>query len=355
LHFDASTLVAQSLLAEWVPVTWRGFLLVLINGMWNMGRFGITVLWAFLTPVDHWPAFFFAAATIPTMLALFVLIWGQHYESPRFFAVIGDAEKCIDALRLAASSTSAENQDLPSGWDDPACLQLDSDSGEAVNVTPRAQLSQLAELREPKLRCLTATLGFCFFTVSFSWSALFYWLIEYFMVLGIEGAIVPVMLAAPVGKVTSVAVLLAPYVPGKCFVDRWPRALIMKIGYFGAGACVGSLCLTTNVIALTIIMFCSQIFEGFIWEMGTIYVTEAFPTTVRSGATGMTYMLGSLGGILSAAIVGELMEIWVYLPMVTSAALLISGGLACFLLTEERGRSPLIDTMGYGSCDAKTP
>merc|ERR1719409_1496040 len=99
-------------------------------------------------------------------------------------------------------------------------------------------------------------------------------------------------------------------------------------------------------MALTGIMFCCQVFEGVIWEVSSCYTAEAFPTTVRNSATGVTWMIGTIGSVLSAAVTGELMKIWVYLPMVSSSCLLFAGFAACFLLTEERGSSPLVDTLG---------
>lgn len=354
---DVSTMVVQSLLAEWVPATHRGILLVSITAIWNLGRLGITLLWAGLSPAEHWMTFFMIAAIFPVVLALYLLVRGQQFESPRWLAVTGNIERCIEQLRLAEATAPAESaykDELPDGWDDPANLQVESYSGQAVQIGERSRWAQWAELREPKVFRLTALLGFCFFVVGFSWSALFYWLLQYLELLGIDkSAVRAIMLVAPIGKIVSVVVLLAPFVPGQSLVDRHPRTLFLKVGYFGTGLCVAALCMTTNAIALTATMFVCQIFEGFIWGVMHIYVPEAFPTTVRNGATGVTWMLGSIGMIVSAGVAGEMMEIWVYLPMVTSATLSFAGGAACFLLTEERGGSALIDTMGYGTCDDK--
>jgi len=272
----------------------------------------------------------------------------------------GSTERCIGILRLADESASEDvRKELPPGWDDPATLQLIHDSGDAVQAEYRSKWAQVAELREPKLRWLAALLGFCFFCLSFSWSGLFYWFMEYLKLLGAEDAVVPVMLAAPFGKMLAVVILLAPFVPGRCLVDTAPRTLLMKTGYFGCAFCTALLCVTTNVMALAAIMFVCQVFEGFVWQSSAIYVAEAFPTTVRNGGMGLCWLIGSLGGITNAAVAGELMEIWVYLPMTASAILLCAGGAASFLLTEERGKSPLTDTVlksarDYGTCDAKS-
>lgn len=358
---DISALSVQSLLAEWSPAKYRGLLLVAFTAIWNVGRLGITLLWAVLPPAKQWVAFFLSAAIFPVILGVFLIVRGHRYESPRWLAVTGRMERCVDVLRLAASTAPPDAKELPDGWDNAANLQLESDSGQAVHAEELSKWAQVVELLEPSLRLPIMVLGFCYFAVSFSWSALFFWLMEYFKMLGIESASVPVMIAAPVGKMCSVAILLTPFVPGQCFVDRLPRTLFLKIGFFASGLCVALLCATTNVLALTVIMFVCNVFEGFIWGVGHIYVAESFPTTVRNGATGLTWALGAIGGIVSAAVTGELMAIWVYLPMVSSATILFTGCAACFLLTEERGGSTLIDTMGsprdavgYGTCDAKS-
>jgi len=348
-QMDVSVIIMQVLLAEWLPIYWRGFFIVSMNASWNAGRLGMTLLWAVLPPSEQWEAFFFWGAVFPVLMTIFVVTRGDKYESPRWLAVTGNMERCIEALKMAAASQPAESPRLPDGWDNNSNLQLEGDSGNAVQGGQRSALSQLAELREQKLQFLIVVLGFCFFSVSFAWSALFYWLMGYLRMLGATAAIVPVMMAAPIGKVASVVLLLAPFVPGQCIADRAPRALLMKCGFFGCGICVALLCYTTNVVALAAIIFSHNVLEGIIWTMGGLYATEAFPTTIRSSAIGVIGGIGTVGVIVSSAVVGELMEIWVYLPMVTASTLLFGGGLACFALTDEHGSKPLADTNGFSS------
>lgn len=358
-QMDVSVIMMQVVLAEWLPVYWRGFFIVAMNASWNAGRLGLTLLWAVLPPSEQWVAFFFWGAVFPVLMMIFVVTRGHNYESPRWLAVTGNMERCIDALRMAAASQPTGKPCLPDGWDNNANLQLEGDAGNAVQGGQRSAWSQLAELREQKLQFLIVVLGFCFFSVSFAWSALFYWLMEYLQMLGATAAIVPVMMAAPIGKVASVVFLLAPFVPGKCIADKAPRALLMKVGFFGCGICVSLLCCTTNVAALAAIIFSHNVLEGIIWTMGGLYATEVFPTTIRSSAIGVIGGIGTVGLIVSSAVVGELMELWVYLPMVTASGLLFAGGFSCFSLTEEHGSSPLTDTngfsstCGYGSYDDK--
>jgi len=354
-QWDAGFIPVQLLLAEWLPVHWRGFLIIFVKAFWNVGRFGLTLLWTILPPSEQWVTFFLAASLFPAVLAIVLAVCGHNYESPRWLAVVGSMEKCITALKMAAASQPAGSPVLPDGWDEKDNLQLEGDAGQAVQGGQLTAWSQLGDLRESKLQFTIVVLGFCFFSVNFAWSTQFYWLMEYLRKLGAEDAIVPVMMVAPVGKLVCIVILLAPFVPGRCIADKAPRSLLMKLGFFGTALCVALLCYTTSVTALTVIVFCHNVLEGLIWTMGAVYANEAFPTTARSSALGVVYCIGNVGGFASASIAGELMKLWVYLPMAVASTLLFAGGCSCFLLTDERGSSPLVDTNCYGTCDGKSP
>jgi len=353
-QMDVAHLVSQALLAEWLPVAWRGIFVVALHAFWNVGRLGVTLLWATLPPSQHWTAFFTLASILPAIMAVFLRARGWRYESPRWLAVSGDMERCVATLRLAVESRPCDGDALPLGWDTPGALRLDSASGESVQAGRRLLQAQLAQLREPKLLKFVAVLGILSFGLGFAASGLFYWVMEFLKAVGAKAAVVPVMSVAPMGKIAGAVALLAG---GRrhCVVDRYPRVLLLKIGFLGASACVGLFCVTTNKFALAAVMFMAQVFEEVIWSVSGIYATELFPTTVRNTAIGLITMSGSVGAVTSAVVSGRLMEIWVYLPIVAITSFLSMGGAACWLLTEERGSKPLLDTASYGSCGDKMP
>lgn len=55
-----------SLLAEWLPVRWRGVLVVSLHAVWNAGRLGLTLWWVLYPPPAG--ALRFVTCSLPYML-----------------------------------------------------------------------------------------------------------------------------------------------------------------------------------------------------------------------------------------------------------------------------------------------
>merc|ERR1719311_534164 len=87
---DGAGMVTNSMLAEWLPVEWRGIFIVTLHAFWNVGRLLVTVVWAIIPPNEHWLLFFSAVAVIPVTLSIFLRLRGWRYESPRWLAVSGN-------------------------------------------------------------------------------------------------------------------------------------------------------------------------------------------------------------------------------------------------------------------------
>jgi len=352
---DGAAMITQSMLGEWLPVYWRGIFLVSLHAMWNVGRLAITVVWAAVPPAQHWALFFSVAAVLPMVLSLYMRVRGWRYESPRWLAVSGNVDACVTNLRLAAESgpwrASEQRQELPSGWDEPGRLRVEDDAGGAVQAQQQSLRQRLAELlRSPHLRYVSSVLCVSHFALFYSAGALFYWAIEYFKQAGLSAAIVPAMVAAPVGKIIGNLSLIVGG-PEVCLIDRCPRVPLMMLGYFGFGACVLLLCASRNVVVLTAVMFFGHFFQEIIWAVGGVYVTEVFPTSVRNSAIGTICTVGNMGSILGNVVSGPMMELWVCLPLVVIASLLFLGGLCgSLLLSSERKDKTLSDTVGYGTC-----
>lgn len=352
---DGAAMVTGSMLAEWLPVQWRGIFIVTLHAMWNVGRLGITILWALVPPTQHWITFFSLALVLPVVLSSFLRLRGWRYESPRWLAVSGNMERCITNLKLAAG-TSESCEQLPCAWDDPQVLGVQDDAGGAVQVGQRSIWQQLAELNQPKIRWLIGVLSVVHFGLFYAAIAFFYWAIEYFKMAGLDAAIVPSMVAAPLGKIVANLILIVGG-PRKCLMDRCPRIPIMQVGFFGFGVSILLLCSNSNVIMITAIIFVGHIFQEIIWAAAGVYMTEAFPTSVRNTACGLVFTVGQVGGICGSSSAGELMELWIYLPMVVMSLFLFAAGAVCCFLEDERGEKPLSDTVmssarGYKACTA---
>merc|ERR1719498_408074 len=74
MQLDGSTLVTIALMTEWLPIYWRGFLVVSMNAFWNLGRLLITVLWATLPPASHWQYFFYASTIFPFIFSVYLIL-----------------------------------------------------------------------------------------------------------------------------------------------------------------------------------------------------------------------------------------------------------------------------------------
>ncbi|CAE8740412.1 unnamed protein product [Polarella glacialis] len=352
---DGLCSITGCLLAEWLPVHYRCIFLVSLHGVWNIGRFGVTALWLCYPPDEYWVEFCAAVSLFPLSVAFFMHWQGRWFESPRWLAVNGDSEGCIALLRLAAESKPPKDQKLPRGWDDPARLALDANSA-AVTTKASSQNwhGRLSELMQPELRFLVCVCGIWTFGLFFVSQGLLYWLITYFKKIGAGAAVSPSMMAAPIAKiVANIALMIGG--PGRCIVDSCPRVPLLQAGFIGFAFFISLLAATTNTYALVGIVFMSQIFEEIVWTIGGVYVTEAFPTAVRASGQGAVMALGNCGAIASAGLVGLLMEIWVYLPIVAMASLLCACCLATFLMKEIFGEA-LTDSVpvpSYGA--AETP
>jgi len=352
---DGAAMVTNSMLAEWLPVKWRGIIIVTLHVFWNVGRLLITIVWAIIPPSQYWELFFSVAITVPIALSIFLRCRGWRYESPRWLAVSGNMEGSITNLKLAAQSSNS-GEDLPPGWDDPKVLCCSSSSGESVQSGNRPVLVQMAELMNPEIRYIIIMLCLIFFGLFYGAIGFFYWAIEYFKEADLHDAIVPCMIAAPIGKILANLGLIVGG-PGKCIMDRSNRVPIMWVGFFGFGISIGMLCFTSNIILITANVFIGHVFQEIIWAGGCIYITEAFPTSVRNTASALIFTVGQSGGILASSFSGTMMEYWIYLPMFVMAGFLIAAGILCFFLPAENKDQPLADTLSardYGATDNAT-
>eukprot|EP00933_Yihiella_yeosuensis_P080359 TRINITY_DN93766_c0_g1_i1.p1 TRINITY_DN93766_c0_g1~~TRINITY_DN93766_c0_g1_i1.p1 ORF type:complete len:520 (-),score=97.74 TRINITY_DN93766_c0_g1_i1:219-1778(-) len=344
---DGPCTITNCLLAEWLPITYRGTFLVIVHIIWNVGRVGVTVLWILVPPEAHWFAFCACVATFPAALSAFLALRGQNYESARWLLLNGQKERCIECLKLAAKDCK---ETLPDGWDDPQRLTNTNANSEATEELSISD--QISKLVGPSVRLDLAALTIWFFALAYTSNGMFFWLVEYLKQTGREEASHTAMLVAPLGKITS-AVILVVGGPGVCMVDIWDRKPLITSAFFGFALSLGVLSVTTGVAEISLAVYASQVCEEVLWCVMFLYATEAFPTALRSSAFGTVLAGAGLGGIMSAAGTGELMKIDKELPMYTMVLLLALAGASSFFVEENgRGRTTLsdrFDQSDYGS------
>jgi len=347
------------LLAEWLPIKFRGVLLVTLHLAWNLGRAAVTLLWVAMPPTEVWKPFFVTASICPAVLLLFLASKGSRYESPRWLATTGQMKRSIEQLeRARVSDQAAAEASLPENWNDPDCLRI---AGTPAGSDDQEQTWQqrMSEVFEADVRGLVLLLGMLHFLLGYYSMGFFYWLLEYLRDIGMSEAAGPAMLAAPLGKMTGV-MLLVTGGPGICLIDRFPRVPLLQVGFFGAACCVGGLTLCTKPLLAVAAVYISNIFEEIVWCTASVYVAEVFPTTIRGTAQGLIFFMCSLGCISSSVFTGKLLVLNPKLPMLGMMVVSILGGLLGCFCREERGKEPLCDCtpkhpkqVKYGTMDTE--
>mmetsp|Transcript_82820 Transcript_82820/g.146348 ORF Transcript_82820/g.146348 Transcript_82820/m.146348 type:complete len:476 (-) Transcript_82820:101-1528(-) len=320
---DGCAAVAASLLAEWLPSAWRGAALTALHGIWNIGRIAITILWLVLPPDQNWTRFFLLSAVFPFVLGLFIVLRGSCFESPRWLLVSGNVNGCLAQLRSLVAESDLQ---LPAGWDRPGQLH-------EARVDLATSWRDLWNAEE--LRFLAIVSGGAFFGLFFAAQIMLIWLIKYLEEIGADDAIGACYLASPLAKV-GCNILLIAGAPRDCLIDRYPRLAFMKFGFFGMAIWLIGLVLVRSRYAIIFCVFCSQVCEELVWSASSLYLNEAFPTSVRSLGFSTVVGVGNLGSFC-ANLMALFLEDQAWIPLVTAVQLLFLSFGFCFWL-EEKGK-----------------
>eukprot|EP00427_Karlodinium_veneficum_P049601 CAMPEP_0169245504 /NCGR_PEP_ID=MMETSP1016-20121227/34224_1 /TAXON_ID=342587 /ORGANISM="Karlodinium micrum, Strain CCMP2283" /LENGTH=499 /DNA_ID=CAMNT_0009325997 /DNA_START=18 /DNA_END=1517 /DNA_ORIENTATION=+ len=346
---DGTNPIAQSLMAEWVPIAYRGRLIAVAHLVFNIGRLALTVLWLICPPRETWLTFFLASSALPVLTTVYLVLRGASYESPRWLALAGRYPLLKANLCLAAQSC---DNPLAKDWCEPANLGLDGQFGSSAlkldDGKPVAQRALFAggigvDARMTGLRTTICLFGVCFFCVSYASWGMFTWTIDFLKAIEANAAVSAVF-ASPLAKIFGNVVLVCPWF-GKSPIDYFGRLLIFRIGMFGFSTFLFAFCLCgNNSFIITTVVFGALMFEEFVWTVGSTCVTEAFPTSFRNTASAYIFMCASAGGIVASAVSLELLHRWQYLPIVVMASLLMFGFVTSWALPDDRKDKLLMDT-----------
>jgi MFS family permease len=357
---DGTNPIAQSLLAEWVPIAYRGRLIVGGHLIFNVGRFAVTILWLFYPPRETWVRFFLASSALPICTTLYLALFGMRYESPRWLALAGRHTVLQANLCLAAQSCAS-----PLGEEccDPANLELDGQHGSSAlssdDGKPQKTMSDdgnsfglkaifvsrvFVDARMVGMKTTISLFGICFFCISYSSWGLFIWTIDLLKAIEAHDAITAVLVASPLAKIFGNIVLVCPGLSSSP-IDIFGRLLIFRIGMLGFSVFLFALCYCgSSSVLITSVIFMALMCEEWVWTVGTTCMTEAFPTNSRNIASAYVLTCASAGGILANSISLWLLHQWRYLPVVVMASLLLVGFATSWALPDDRKDKPLIDT-----------
>lgn len=341
---DGTNPIAQSLLAEWVPIVNRGRLIVHCHMAFNVGRLALTLLWLCYPPRETWTAFFLSASALPVFTVAFLMLHGARYESPRWLALAGKYELLKANLHLAVQSSDSS---LPENWDEPANLKLDGQLGISALSDGKAVSFAFGSLVDVRMTGMKATISFfgvCYFCLSYASWSMFVWTIDFLKAIEASSAVNAVLLASPLSKILGNGILVYP-VFGTSPIDYFGRLLIFRIGMLGFGLFVFAICgCGTNAPLITGVIFMAMLFEEWVWTVGSACIIEAFPTNLRNTAFAYVLVCASAGAILANTISLGLLRLWQYLPVIVMASLLLIGFATTWALPEDRKDKPLIDT-----------
>lgn len=340
---DGTNPIAQSVLAEWVPIAYRGRLIVGAHVLFNVGRLTLTIFWLFFSPRDNWVAFFLASSVFPICTSLFLMLFGLRYESPRWLALAGKMSSLKMTLGYAVSSVDRVER-IGEDWYDPVNLRLDGHRGRSAVDGPIPTPSAFESVGMTGMRSTICFFGICYFCVSYSSWGMFTWSIDFLKAIGAGDAVNTVLIASPLAKIFAGMILVCPWF-GKSPVDRFGRLQIFRIGIFGFGLFLIAIYYCgTNSVLITLATFLALMCEEWVWSVGTTCITESFPTSLRNVAFSYIMIYVSAGGIVANSISLGLLRQWRYLPIAVMSSLLLLAFGTSFALPEDRKDKPLIDT-----------
>ena len=338
LGVSGANAVVFTALPEFLPVSHRGFHVVLLASGWMFGSVYSALVGWLVVPALGWRAFLVASA-VPSAVCLF-LVLTRMPESPRFLATRGRGDEAAATWRRAAEANGRGSL-FPAD----AVVVVDVD---VADGRPRGDHrsnsgwdASLRRLARAPLRGRAASLGFVWFALSFGWYGLMLWFPEFFSrrsAGGEEGA--------PSGDVYAENLMVAlANLPGNVAsafaIDRLGRRKTLA-GCMAAAAAAAAVAAAAPAAAGSPVAaacaFNALSVGG--WNTLDAYSAESFPTTVRSTVMGLLGAAGRLGSLAGTATTGALMHGSETAPLVVAAgAMLVGSAAAMTVPLETAGRA----------------
>ena len=351
LGVSGANAVVFTALPEFLPVSHRGFHVVLLASGWMFGSVYSAFVGWLVVPNLGWRPFLVASA-IPSA-ACIVLVITHMPESPRFLATRGRGDEAAATFRRAAEANGRTSL-FPAD----AVVVVDVD---VADGRPRRHHrsrggwdASLRRVTRKPLRGRAASLGFVWFALSFGWYGLMLWFPEFFSRAKgrAEGA--------PSGDVYAENLMVAlANLPGNVAsafaIDRLGRRVTLA-GCMAAAAVAAFAFAAApadkNAPVAAACAFNALSVGG--WNALDAYSAESFPTTARSTAMGLLGAVGRLGSLAGTATTGALTRGGEAAPLVVAAGAMLAGSAAAMMTPLETAGRALEDAHvdGDGGADS---
>lgn len=308
----------------------RGITLVAVSFAWAIsGVFSLALIGA--CGKDEWRLCFAVAPLLPGLL--FFICSTLLPESPRWLRVTGSVREAHEALDLVFASRPALGEAYV---------------GESPKVTLEEPLSAASnpsfadvvrELFSPALFQITVVSACAYGILAGTGNAVETWAPR---ILRRAGGEDPGLAIFSVGVLVGTAAALFV-----CFtLDRIGRRPLIWAGCVGHAISFAGLAAASSM-GMAKAMFLVHVFSSpFISAALTMYITEAFPTSLRTSAMGITTAAGRFLSVILPAVLG-----WLFAHCSTSAVLLlvcasyVAGLLVSLFIPSETARQAMNDSM----------
>ena len=258
LGLGAEYVVANTLMAEYVPTTYRTTVLSALQAGWSVGYVVASLLSGYIIPTYGW-RWLFGIAIIPVLMVLLIQRFVPESNSWRAAKA---REKDASAIKKRRGSWKAIFADAQSG----------------------------------KMFILWSVTAGC---LQFGYYGVNTWLPRYIeKEMGIKFQSIAGYLAA-----TYTAMILGKIVAG-LMSDQIGRRIVYALGGFSAAVFIPYIVYyhtPENILTLLTIF---GFFYGIPYGVGATYMTESFSTTIRGTAVGGAYNIGRVGAAIAPAAIG---------------------------------------------------
>lgn len=328
---------------EFISDSWRGKVAGIVQLGWALGSiFSILMAKAFQ---DNWRVVIALPAYTATICIIILLFCP---ESPRWLFIAGYEDNGYNVLRTILSSAALIGHDNPgvNGHCEVPRIVIP-----LVRKQTRALSEQFGDLLSSKVWKVTICACILFVATAGSSYGIATWM--------------PLILKDLTGdKEIQYELFIWSDISsflGTCVATVLLDSLGRKLSYIGAGVvsavCKGSFPFVASqrspMFGIHAIVILDSFFVTIAWAAMNLYITEAFPTTLRGTGAGTAAFFGRLSAAVSPILVGLILEESVYWAFALVSGLMFFGALTALMMLEETANAQLVDDVSSDETSGK--